>query len=82
MDKNPRGKKAEHSRENKAHVHAGLELPERVCYRERSNVERAFKHSRMSLVHAIYGYGASESNLPLMSRILALTLDQLMCLAL
>ena len=42
IDRNPRSKKAEARRELKAQRHARFTPPERIRYRERSTVERAF----------------------------------------
>ena len=83
IDKNPRSKKAEHSRENKAQAHAGLELPERVRYRERSNVERLFGRLKDEFgARNLRVRGHQKVTCHLMFGILALTLDQLMRLTL
>ncbi len=83
IDKNPRGKKAEHSRETKAQAHAGLEFPERVRYRERSNVERVLGRLKDEFgTRNLRVRGHQKVTCHLMFGMLALTLDQLMRLAL
>ena len=79
IDVNPRRKGAEHRRENKAQREANFVPPERVRYRERSNVERVFgrlkdefggRHVRVR--------GHEKVTCHLMFGVLALTLDQLL----
>ena len=79
IDVNPRRKGAEHRRENKAQREANFVPPERVRYRERSNVERVFgrlkdefggRHVRVR--------GHQKVTCHLMFGVLALTLDQLL----
>ena len=79
IDVNPRRKGAKHRRENKAQREANFVPPERVRYRERSNVERVFgrlkdefggRHVRVR--------GHQKVTCHLMFGVLALTLDQLL----
>ena len=79
IDVNPRREGAEHRRENKAQREANFVPPERVRYRESSNVERVFgrlkdefggRHVRVR--------GHQKVTCHLMFGVLALTLDQLL----
>ncbi|MYH12865.1 MAG: transposase [Rhodothermaceae bacterium] len=79
IDKNPRKKKAEHQREQTAQRHAGLVLPERLRYRERSTVERAFGRLKDEFgARNLRVRGYEKVTCHLMFGVLVLTVDQLL----
>ena len=79
IDKNPRKKKAEHQRELNAQRHAGWVLPERIRYRERSTVERAFGRLKDEFgARNLRVRGYEKVTCHLMFGVLVLTVDQLL----
>lgn len=79
IDKNPRKKKAAYQREQQAQRNAGFIPPERVRYRERSTVERAFGRLKEEFgARNIRVRGHEKVTCHLMFGVLVLTVDQML----
>ena len=79
IDRNPRRKKAEYQREQRAQRNAGFIPPERVRYRERSTVERAFGRLKEEFgARNIRVRGHEKVTCHLMFGVLVLTVDQML----
>ena len=78
IDRNPRSKKAEARRELKAQRHARFTPPERIRYRERSTVERAFGRLKDEYgARHLRVRGHKKVMCHLMFGVVALTVDQM-----
>ncbi len=79
IDSNPRKRIAVHRLEKKAQCTAGFTSPERVRYRERSTVERAFGRLKDEFgARYVRVHGYRKVMCHLMFAIVVLTVDQLL----